>query len=313
MRNRGWMLGAVVALVLVAGVATAQTAPQGQRQGRARTGMQRLGWRLAVQAWTFRELSLFETIDVLKSLGVRSIEMFPGQKLSKENPVGFDHNATDAQIEAVKAKLTEARVRVVNYGVTGLGTDDAANRKVFDFAKKMGITVIVAEPAEEAMSAIDKLCTEYSTTTYKVRVAIHNHPKPSHYWNSETVLKAVAGVSKNVGACADTGHWVRSGLDPVAQLKALKGRVVSLHFKDLNAKKDDAPWGTGLGNARAQLEELKAQKCRATFSIEYESTTGAELIENVRKCVAWFRKTCDELAPPATAVPAGAVPTSPAP
>jgi hypothetical protein len=33
-----------------------------------------------------------------------------------------------------------------------------------------------------------------------------------------------------------------------------------------------------------------------TFSIEYERTTGAELLENVRKCVEWFRATSLKLA-----------------
>ena len=99
----------------------------------------------------------------------------------------------------------------------------------FDFAKDMGIETIVSEPAEDAFDAIDKLCDEYG-----INVAIHNHPKPSHYWNPETVLKVCKGRSKRIGACADTGHWMRSGLNPVECLKKLEGRIISFHFKDLN-------------------------------------------------------------------------------
>jgi sugar phosphate isomerase/epimerase len=35
--------------------------------------------------------------------------------------------------------------------------------------------------------------------------------------------------SLHVGATADTGHWLRSGLDPVACLKILQGHITSAH------------------------------------------------------------------------------------
>ena len=36
------------------------------------------------------------------------------------------------------------------------------------------------------------------------------------------------------------------------------------------------------------LAELKSQGFRGVFSIEYESTTGEELVSNVAKCCAFF-------------------------
>ena len=38
-----------------------------------------------------------------------------------------------------------------------------------------------------------------------------------------------------MGSCADIGHWVRSGLQPVECVKILKGRIMSSHMKDLHA------------------------------------------------------------------------------
>jgi sugar phosphate isomerase/epimerase len=283
-------------LALLMSTASAQN-PQRQA-ARQRLPEQRLGWRLSCQAWTFRELTVFETLDTLQSLGIRFVEFFPGQKLSKENPVGFDHNASPEVIAAVKDKLNATGIRAVAYGVVGLGSDEASARKVFEFAKTMGIRSIATEPREEDMPMLDKLAQEY-----KIGVAIHNHPKPSHYWSPETVLKAVAGTSTLVGACADTGHWYRSGIDPVDGLKQLKGRIVALHFKDLNEDKQDVPFGTGVGNAEGQLRELAAQGFKGTLSIEYERTSGAELVENVRKCVQWFRDTARKIAPARTGAP----------
>ena len=39
---------------------------------------EKLGWRLGVQAYTFRELTFFETVDKVHELGLKYIEMYPG-------------------------------------------------------------------------------------------------------------------------------------------------------------------------------------------------------------------------------------------
>jgi len=280
------MLLAAMALLTTSALA------QERQQRCVRQPEQRLGWQFTCQAWTFRELTIFETLDTLNSIGITNVEFFPGQRVSKENPAGFDHNAAPELIAAVKEKLQAARIRPVAYGVVGLSNNEAEARKVFEFAKTMGIGVINSEPPEDAMPLLDKLAQEY-----KIKVGIHNHPQPSHYWNPETVLKAVDGTTSIIGACADTGHWYRSGVTPVEGLKQLKGRISSLHFKDLNEKKEDVPFGTGVGDAEGQLKELKDQGFRGPISIEFERTTGAELVENVRKCVQWFRTTAAKLAP----------------
>ena len=41
-------------------------------------------------------------------------------------------------------------ITLVNYGVVGLPNNEAECRKVFDFAKEMGIETIVSEPPEDA-------------------------------------------------------------------------------------------------------------------------------------------------------------------
>lgn len=284
---------AVAAALLALGGTTsapAQDQPQGARLNYA--AHRKLGWRLTCQAWTFREMSAFETLDTVRGLGVRYIQFFPGQRFSKEKPdAKLDHNMSPELIAELKAKLAETRIRPVCYGVVGFGSDAAGARKVFEWAKIMGIRTIVSEPAEETVPMLDKLAQEY-----KIKVAIHDHPKPSHYWNPDTVLKVCQGRSDHIGACADTGHWFRSGLNPVECLKKLEGKIIDMHFKDLNEAKQDAPWGTGLCNARAMLEEVKRQGARPTISIEYEHGSGPELLANVKKCVEWFDKTATELA-----------------
>ncbi len=271
----------------------AQPISAGEQLANGAPHAEKIGWHLGCQAWTFHFSTFYETIEKVQSLGLHYIEAFPGQKLSAEHPNAKTNETLSPKLRKEMLKrLSDAGIKLVNYGVTRLTGKEAHDRKVFDFAKEMGIETIVSEPPLNAFDTLDKLCQEY-----QINVALHNHPKPSRYWNPDTVLKACEGHSKRIGACADIGHWMRSGLNPLEQLKKLKGRIICFHFKDLNAygpKAHDVPWGTGKANVRALLEEIYAQKLKAVFSIEYEYHWGKSLPE-IAQCVKYFDKVAAEI------------------
>ena len=86
---------------------------------------------------------------VAEATGGKVIEFYPGQKLSLEEPeVKFSHDAAPEVWEKVKAKCKAAGVTPIAYGVVGLSPDEAKSRKVFDFAKAMGIRVINTESVD---------------------------------------------------------------------------------------------------------------------------------------------------------------------
>jgi sugar phosphate isomerase/epimerase len=254
------------------------------------------GWRLGMQAYSFRKFTFYEAIDKTASLGLDWVEAYPGQKLSPDRPdIKTNHDMSPEIRQDIKRKLAESGVRLVNYGVVGLPNDEAKCRGVFQFAKDMGIETIVSEPPLEAFDLIDTLCKEY-----KINVAIHNHPKPSRYWDPDTVLKTCQGRSKWIGVCADTGHWMRSGIQPLSALKKLEGRTISFHLKDLGefGKREahDVVWGTGKADVRAILTELHRQGFRGVFSIEYEHNWENSVPE-IRQCVQYFNTVAAELNP----------------
>ena len=287
----------VSALVVLLLLAATGSVLQAQTEKPAADGCQApCGWKLGMQAYSFNRYTLFEAIDKTASLDMRVIEAYPGQKLSPEQPdVVFDHNASDEVLQAVQAKLKSANLKMVNYGVVGLGSDERADRKIFDFARNMGIETIVSEPEPGCFDLLDRLTDEYG-----INVAIHNHPKPSRYWNPETVLKAVEGHSHRIGACADTGHWMRSGIRPLNAIRQLEGRIISFHFKDLNEfgvrNAHDVPWGTGKADVHALLVELKRQEFHGVFSVEYEYHWTNSLPE-ISQGADYFRQVAKELCP----------------
>ncbi len=285
-------------LVLAAGLAVAFPAVSEDLYTGGAPTAESLGWRVGCQAYSFNRFTFYEAVDKTASIGLKYIEAYPGQRLSKDKPedVTFDQNMSPELQKEVLAYLASKGVTLVNYGVVGISKDEAEARKLFDFAKAMGVETIVSEPAKNQLSAIAKLADEYG-----IKVAIHNHPKPSMYWDYKSVLKATDGLSKSVGSCADTGHWPRSGVDPKEAVIALAdaGRITSLHFKDLNEfgnpKAHDVVWGQGVCNVKDILAELKKRDVKAVFSIEYEHNWDNSLPE-ISQCVRAFEEFAKELA-----------------
>jgi sugar phosphate isomerase/epimerase len=249
------------------------------------------GFYIGCQAYTFNRFTVFEAIEKTAMAGGKVIEFYPGQKLSKEEPaVVWDHNAGPEVIEKVKAKLASHQVRAVNYGVVGVPQDQAQARKIFEFAKALGLRAITTESVD-AIDTIEKLVKEFD-----IMVGFHDHPKrpdnPGYrMWDPSYILSVVKDRDVRIGACADTGHWVRSGLKPVECLRILKGRVVSSHLKDLNEMSPgahDVPFGTGVSDIPAILDELKSQNFKGNISIEYEYNWDNSLPE-VAQCIGFVR------------------------
>jgi sugar phosphate isomerase/epimerase len=252
------------------------------------------GWQLGVQIYTFKEYTFIEGLNKIASLGLTWVEGYPDQTLSKEyNDIKFNHEMPREYRALVKEELKSRGLRLVNYGVVELSNDETKCRAVFDFAKEMGIKTIVSEPPDEAWGLIDRLCQEYH-----INLAIHNHPDPSHYWNPDKILEACQGRSKYFGACADIGHWMRSGIKPLDALKKLEGRIISLHFGDLNEfdAKDahDVAWGSGVADVKTLLTELDRQGFKGVFSVEFEYNWKAS-IPAIRKSVAYFNQVASQL------------------
>jgi sugar phosphate isomerase/epimerase len=261
-------------------------------------GAKKLGWKLTLQAWSVNfwadhGKTAYDAIDAAKQLGVHYLEEFPNQTISADDPGKFGPDMTEAQIKAFLDRAKADNVELIDYGVTGISGKEDEARKLFDWARKMGITTIVSEPEPRDLPAIDKLAGEYG-----IRVAIHDHPKgSSKYWDPEYTYGLIKDL-KNVGFCADVGHWKRSGLDPVVVLQRYGDKVFSLHFKDLvpgeNGKDlHDVVWGTGQSHAAEMLAVLAEKGFKGPIAIEYEYKWD---IPTLQKCVDFFYEQADKLA-----------------
>jgi sugar phosphate isomerase/epimerase len=232
-----------------------------------------------------------EAIDRTAAAGGKVIEFETSQPFSADKPgVNFDYNASDDMIAQVLAHLKEKGVRAVNYGVVPIPADEAGARKIFEFAKKMGLYGITTESVG-SIDTIEKLVKEYD-----IHVGFHDHPKQPNnpgyqMWDPNYILSVIKGRDPRIGATADIGHWVRSGLNPVDCLKILSGHIQNVHMKDLNEKSPDAhdvPWGQGVSNVPAVLDELKRQNFTGNLDVEYEYNWDNN-VTDAAQCMAFVR------------------------
>lgn len=253
---------------------------------------EKLGWKLGAQAYSFRLFTFSEAIQKADSCNLKYIEAFPGQTIGGGIEGKMDYTMSAEKRNQVLALLKEKGITMHAFGVVGANSPESW-RQLFVFAKAMGIKNINSEPKENDLPLIGELANEF-----KITVSIHNHPKPTRYWSPDIVLNAIKlADSKYVGACADIGHWVRSGIDPVEGLRKYKGVINHLHFKDLNEKGPkgyDVHWGTGVSNVKGVMQELKDQKFKGMLSAEYE-TNWQSNSEDIAISAANFREIVKEL------------------
>ncbi|MFC6098760.1 sugar phosphate isomerase/epimerase family protein [Olivibacter domesticus] len=268
----------LLAVMLAPSISKAQDRPE-----------EKLGWKLGTQAYSFNRFTFAEAVAKTDSCKLKFIEAYPGQTIGGGVEGKMDFTMPAEKRAQVLKLLKDKGITLVAFGVVNADSPEGW-RQLFEFAKAMGIKNINTEPKQEDLPLIGKLASEF-----KIKVSIHNHPNPTHYWSPEIVLNAIQlANSEYVGACADIGHWVRSGLDPIACLQKYKGHINHLHFKDLSEKSRDAHdvhWGTGVGNIKGVMQELKNQKFKGMMSAEYEynwlanSADIAASVENFRTYV----------------------------
>lgn len=217
---------------------------------------EKLGWNLGIVAYTFHRYTLFETIEKTDALGIAYMGGLDFQKVGGGIDKNFNADLSDEELAAIRLKLDDAGVRMLTCFYSVIPGDEEGCRKVFEFARKMGIQTLISEPPLEALDTIERFCNEYD-----IDLAIHNHDKKAspNSWSPEAVMNICKERGPHIGVCADMGYWMRSGIDPVAAVSVIGDRLFEVQMHDLHAltpEGHDVPWGTGVGRTRAFLEEV---------------------------------------------------------
>ncbi len=180
-----------------------------------------------------------------------------------------------------KAILDKNGLVAYTFGVNGTTLDKEENRKLFEFAKLMGIKLIIVEPRDQAIwDNLEELVKEYD-----IKLAIHNHGRGTVYGDPETVKRILATRDARIGVCLDIGHVVGAGYDAATVFRDYgPDRVFDMHFKDKVVQTDakgkatpvDTEIGKGNTNYPALFAEIAKSKWSGVLAIETDSKAFAE-------------------------------------
>lgn len=250
-------------------------------------------WKFGIALWTFHTFNFPASLDKVDSAGVIYIEPNTFHKSGPELKDTIVGQLSLAGIDKLKAMINKKGLKIESIYINGDSTV-LSWKKQFEIAKQFGVQFVTTEPPLNMWDSIDSLAGAYG-----VKVAIHEHWKGmSHYWNPDTVLLAIKG-HPNFGACADLGHWPKSGINPLEAIKKLNGHIIGIHLKDIAAFNDptlrDVPVGTGVVDFPAIFAELKKQNFKGHIYIERDAEDLPSNLPSVIKTVKYYNDQLSKL------------------
>jgi L-ribulose-5-phosphate 3-epimerase len=226
---------------------------------------------LGLQTWTCRNMTFEQVLDFATQHGIRHLEFID----SHLNPL-----APPDETLKKKAVLEQRGLVAYSFGVARTRPDKEENRKLFEFAKLMGIKVIIVEPdnTPAIWDGLEQLVREYD-----IKLAIHNHGTGTKYGDPATVKALLAARDRRIGVCLDVGWVTAAGFDAAAVFRDYGDRVYDLHFKDktvttaADGKKvaTDTEIGKGQANYAGLFAEIKKSKWSGVMAIETDSAAFA--------------------------------------
>lgn len=217
-------------------------------------------FKIGIASYTFRELSVEETIAAMQSLALEYISI---------KDFHLPLNSTTAERKALVQRFRNAGITPLSCGNITMENDEANIRNAFEYAKDCSIPTIVCSPHPDSMPILDKMVKEYD-----IRLAIHNHgPEDKRFPSPYDVWKAVAKHDKRIGLCIDIGHTARAKVNPAEAILKCRERLYDLHFKDIDSTEPDGGTiqaGRGVLDLPPIVRALQKVKYDRLLSVEYE-------------------------------------------
>lgn len=229
------------------------------------------GPKLGLQTWTCRNMDFDQVVAFALKHGVTQLQF-----IAKH----MDPKAPAEETLRKKAILDKNGLSVYTFGVNGTSTNKEDNRKLFEFAKLVGIKLIIVEPKKmEEWDNLEQLVKEYD-----IKLAIHNHGTGTVYGDPATVKKVLAARDARIGVCLDIGWITAAGFDAAEVFRGYGNRVFDMHLKDKTTSTDDkgkatavdTEIGKGKANYAGLFAEIKKSKWSGVMAIETDSKAFAE-------------------------------------
>ncbi len=234
-------------------------------------------FKVGMAGYTFAKFDLDKALETLQRTDVHYLCI---------KDFHLPMNSTDEQIAAFHAKLKEKGVTGYAVGPIYMKSEAEIDR-AFEYAKRVGVKLIVGVPNYELLPYVDKKVKEYD-----FHYAIHLHgPDIKTYPDAQDVWDHVKDLDPRIGMCLDVGHDTRNGKDPVADLKKYHSRVFDIHIKDVTGTTKlgySLEVGRGVIDFPALVKMLRKVKYNGVCSLEHEKDMTNPFM-GIAESIGYFR------------------------
>lgn len=234
-------------------------------------------FKIGMAGYTFARFDLDKTLETMQKADVHYLCI---------KDFHLPLNSDAQQIAAFHAKLKEKSVIGYAVGPIYMKTEKEVDN-AFEYAKRVGVRLIVGVPTYELLPYVDKKVKEYD-----FHYAIHLHgPDIELFPDADDVWESVKNLDHRIGMCLDIGHDTRNGKDPVADLKKYHSRVFDVHIKDVTGDTKagySVEIGRGIIDIPAFVKMLREVNYTGVCSLEHEKNMDNPFM-GIAESIGYFR------------------------
>ncbi len=238
-------------------------------------------FKLGMAGYTFVNFDLDTTLKTLKDLDVHYLCI---------KDFHLPLNSSDEAIQQFHDKCAEYDVTGYAVGPIYMKSKEAVDQ-AFDYARRVGVNLIVGVPDYDLLPYVDQKVKEYD-----FNYAIHLHgPDIVTYPDATDVWENTKDLDPRIGMCLDVGHDLRNGCDPVADFRKYHSRVFDVHIKDVT---EASKAGTGIQIGRgkidypALIDVMREVNYTGVCSLEYEKDMKDPFL-GIAESIGYFKAVSD--------------------
>lgn len=236
---------------------------------------------LGIAGYTFLHFDIPQSIQMMQRVDVHFMSV---------KDFHLPLNSSQEKIDEVKKQFQDAGITIYAVGVIYMKTKESVDQ-AFDYAKKVGVPIIVGVPDYDLIGYSEQKVKEYN-----IKLAIHNHgPEDKLYPGPGEVYERIKGRDSRMGLCLDIGHAMRAGVEPAKAVREYGKRIFDLHVKDVTKAEKDGQAieaGRGIINFPAFIKALRKVNYPGHCSIEFEKDM-KDPLPGIAESIGYFKGVKD--------------------